>query len=66
MAVHVTMARELARRRGLGEVEIVAADARAMGLPSGSFDVVHARTVLVTVPEPAQVLAEMVRLARPG
>ena len=33
---------------------------------SGSFDLVHARTLLVTVPEPAEVLAEMVRLARPG
>ena len=27
---------------------------------------VHARTLLVTIPEPAEVLAEMVRLARPG
>ena len=26
----------------------------------------HARTLLVTIPEPAEVLAEMVRLARPG
>ena len=31
-----------------------------------SFDLVHARTLLVNVPEPAEVLAEMVRLARPG
>jgi SAM-dependent methyltransferase len=36
------------------------------GLPSGSFDLVHARTLLVTVPQPATVVAEMVRLARPG
>jgi ubiquinone/menaquinone biosynthesis C-methylase UbiE len=63
---HVTMARELARLRGLGNVDIVAADARRTGLPSGSFDLVHARTLLVTVPEPAEVIAEMVRLARPG
>jgi hypothetical protein len=27
---------------------------------------VHARTLLITIPEPAAVLAEMVRLARPG
>ena len=26
----------------------------------------HARTLLVNVPEPAEVLAEMVRLAKPG
>ena len=59
------MARELARQRGLGNVDIVAADARRTGLPSSSFDLVHARTLLVTVPEPAEVVAEMVRLARP-
>jgi short-subunit dehydrogenase/SAM-dependent methyltransferase len=63
---HVAMARELAARRGLGNVEIIAADARRTGLPSGSFDLVHARTLLVTVPEPAAVVAEMTRLARPG
>jgi ubiquinone/menaquinone biosynthesis C-methylase UbiE len=63
---HVAMARDLARQRGLGNVEIVAADARRTGLPSGSFDLVHARTLLVTVPQPAAVVAEMVRLARPG
>jgi ubiquinone/menaquinone biosynthesis C-methylase UbiE len=44
----------------------VAADARRTGLPPGSFDLVHARTLLVNVPEPAEVLAEMVRLAKPG
>src|SRR3984885_14687137 len=63
---HVATARELARQRGLGHVEIVAADARRTGLPSGSFDLVHARTLLVTLPQPAAVVAEMVRLARPG
>ena len=63
---HVAMARELAGQRGLGHVEIVAADAQRTGLPSGSFDLVHARTLLVTVPRPAAVVAEMVRLARPG
>jgi len=44
----------------------MAADARHTGLPSGSFDLVHTRALLVNVPEPAQVAAEMVRLARPG
>jgi SAM-dependent methyltransferase len=42
------------------------ADARSTGLPPGSFDLVHARTLLVNLPEPAVVAAEMVRLARPG
>lgn len=64
--VHAAMARQFAADRQLPGVEIVAADARDTGLPPGSFDLVHARTVLVTVPEPAAVVAEMVRLARPG
>ena len=42
------------------------ADARHTGLPTGSFDVVHARTLLTNVPDSLQVAAEMVRLARPG
>jgi ubiquinone/menaquinone biosynthesis C-methylase UbiE len=63
---HVAMAREFAVQRGLANVEIVAADARRTGLPPGSFDLVHARTLLVNVPKPAEVLAEMVRLAKPG
>jgi ubiquinone/menaquinone biosynthesis C-methylase UbiE len=63
---HVAMASEFAANRGLADVEIVCADARHTGLPSGSFDLAHARTLLVTVPEPAEVLAEMVRLVGPG
>ena len=63
---HVAMARKFAAQRGLGSVQIVAGDARHTGLPPGSFDLVHARTLLVNVPEPAEVLAEMVRLAKPG
>ncbi len=64
--VHVAMASELVRHLGLRDVEILTADARHTGLPSSVFDLVHARTVLITVPEPGPVLAEMVRLARPG
>jgi ubiquinone/menaquinone biosynthesis C-methylase UbiE len=63
---HVALATEFAAGRGLRNVEVVTADARGTGLPSGSFDVVHARTVLVTVPDPAVVAAEMARLVRPG
>jgi ubiquinone/menaquinone biosynthesis C-methylase UbiE len=63
---HVAMAWELACQRGLGNVDVVAADARRTGLPSSTFDLVHARILLVNVPEPAEFLAEMVRLARPG
>jgi SAM-dependent methyltransferase len=63
---HVAMARHFTTQHRLGGVTIVAADARRTGLPPGSFDLVHARTLLVNVPEPAEVLGEMVRLAKPG
>jgi ubiquinone/menaquinone biosynthesis C-methylase UbiE len=63
---HVAMAAALARERGWDGVEVFVGDARHTGLPDGGFDLVHARTVLVTVPDPVPVLAEMVRLARPG
>jgi trans-aconitate methyltransferase len=63
---HAEMARQYTRELGLPGVEVMTADARQTGLPAGSFDFVHARTLLVTIPEPGDVLAEMVRLARPG
>ena len=51
---------------GLAGVEIMMADARRTGLPSGCFDLVHARTLLINVPRPEEVVAEMFRIARPG
>jgi ubiquinone/menaquinone biosynthesis C-methylase UbiE len=63
---HAAMAAEYAARLGLTGVEIMAADARSTGLSPGSFDLVHARTLLINIPEPAEVVAEMTRLARPG
>jgi len=63
---HVAQARELARERGLAGVHILEGDARHTGLPAASFDLVHARLLLVTIPDPASVVAEMVRLARSG
>ena len=63
---HTAMAAEFVSGHGLSGVAIVTADARHTGLRSGSFDLVHARTLLVNVPEPAVVVAEMVRLAKPG
>ena len=56
-SAHVAMARELAARRGMGDVEILKGDARDTGLPTDSFDLVHTRTLLITVPNPEQVLA---------
>jgi SAM-dependent methyltransferase len=63
---HVALAAEFAARRDLRGVEVVTADARHTALPSGSFDLVHSRTLLINVPAAHEVVAEMVRLARPG
>jgi SAM-dependent methyltransferase len=63
---HTAMAAAFAAERALPGVQTMTGDARRTGLPSGSFDLVHARTLLVNVPGPAEVVAEMVRLARPG
>jgi ubiquinone/menaquinone biosynthesis C-methylase UbiE len=63
---HTAMAAKFAYDRRLSGVEIVTADARHTGLPAGSFDLVHARTLLINQAEPAEFMAEMVRLAKPG
>jgi SAM-dependent methyltransferase len=63
---HVAMANEFVTRQGLAGVDVMTGDARATGLPTASFDVVHARTLLINLPDPGAVVAEMVRLARPG
>lgn len=63
---NVALAQEYARERGLANVEIVQGDARHTGFPESSFDLVHARTLLINVPQPEGVVAEMARLARPG
>ncbi len=65
-AEHVAQARELVDERRLTNVDVVQGDARHTGLPAGSFDLVHARLLLVTIPDPTAVVAELVRLARPG
>jgi SAM-dependent methyltransferase len=61
----VESGRELVEQHGLA-VELVQADATATGLPGGSFDLVHARTLLLNVANPEQILAEMVRLTKPN
>jgi ubiquinone/menaquinone biosynthesis C-methylase UbiE len=59
------IARELLEARGV-EAKTVQGDAAATGLPYASFDLVHARALLINVTAPAATVAEMVRLARPG
>jgi len=63
---HVAMARDMVASRQLSNVELVQGDARSTGLPAASFDLVSARLVLVNIPDPGQVVAEMARLVRPG
>jgi SAM-dependent methyltransferase len=65
-AALASLARQLTREKGLANAEIMQADARRTGLPPSSFDLVHARTLLVNVPDPGEVVAEMARLAKPG
>jgi ubiquinone/menaquinone biosynthesis C-methylase UbiE len=60
------LARQFLAEHNLRNVEVRHADAKASGLPRASFDVVHARLVLVNVPEPQRVVEEMIALARPG
>jgi ubiquinone/menaquinone biosynthesis C-methylase UbiE len=62
----VAMARTFVKERGLSNVEVLQGDARATGLERAAFDVVTSRLVLVNIPQPDEVVAEAVALARPG
>ena len=62
----VARARRFVADAHLANVEVLEADARATGLPSAAFDLATARLVLVNVPKPEEIVAEMVRLVRPG
>jgi len=61
----LALAREEAARRGL-TLEFRAGDATALELPDSHFDVVTCRAAFHHFPEPARVLAEMARVAKPG
>jgi hypothetical protein len=60
-AAHVARARELACQRGLGNVDIVAADADAPHCPRARSTWCTPVPCWSTFPEPAEILAEMVR-----
>jgi SAM-dependent methyltransferase len=64
--VHVAQARQRSHALGLRNVHVVEGDARRSGLPAGSYDLVYARLLLVNIPDPEEVVAEMVRLVKPG
>ena len=65
-AEQVERARRFISNTHLTNVEVLDANARAVGLPERTFDLATARLVLVNVPRPEEVVAEMVRLVRPG
>ncbi len=62
----VELARRFVREQGLANVEIIHADARSTGLVRDSFDLVTSRLVLVNIPQPQEIIAEAVALAKPG
>jgi SAM-dependent methyltransferase len=65
-AEQVETARSFIAASHVANVEVLHADGRGTGLPDGAFDLATSRLVLVNVPEPEQIVAEMVRLIRPG
>ena len=62
----VQLARTFVAERGLTNVEVRHGNGRATGLPRASFDFATARLVLVNIPDPEEVVAEMAALVRPG
>jgi ubiquinone/menaquinone biosynthesis C-methylase UbiE len=62
----IALARQLLAERTFNNVELVAADAAETGLPSCAFDFAHSRLLLIVVREPERVVAELVRLVKPG
>jgi ubiquinone/menaquinone biosynthesis C-methylase UbiE len=58
---------ELMSERGLDTtVRLIQGDARDTGMPAESFDFAHARLLLVNLPQPEEVVDEMVNVTRPG
>ena len=62
----VVRASALAETRGLANIEVHVGDGRETGLPRDAFDLVTTRLVLVNVPNPEELVAEAVAIAKPG
>jgi len=62
----VRLARQFVSDRKLANVQVAHGDGRSTGLPKDSFDFATARFVLLHVPHPEQIIAEMAALVRPG
>ena len=55
------------RDEGLGErIRLRSGDARTLDLPSNGFEGVISNSIIHHIPDPSPVLAEMIRLVRPG
>lgn len=65
-AVQLAAARAFVEEARLTNVSIIEGDAFNTGLPAGDFDVVHIRFLFAPVGRDAELLAEMLRLVRPG
>jgi SAM-dependent methyltransferase len=63
---NVALATAFAAGVTTANVQIVRGDARCTGLAESAFDLVHAPTLLINIPDPQDAVAEMFRLARPG
>ena len=62
----IAMAREVAAELDLTNLTLIQAQATETGLEPGSFDLAHARLLLVNVLDPHRVVAELSALVRPG
>jgi ubiquinone/menaquinone biosynthesis C-methylase UbiE len=61
-----TARRNVAAAGLTGRVEVLEADAKATGLAALSFDMVISNSVVHHIPKPAQLFAEVARLAKPS
>ncbi len=62
----VELARAFLDERRITNAQVLRGDAKSAALPHESFDLATARLVLVNIPEPEALVAEMVALVRPG
>jgi ubiquinone/menaquinone biosynthesis C-methylase UbiE len=62
----VELARKHLAEARIENVEVRQGDGKSTGLPRASFDMAMARLVMINIPEPERIVAEMVALVKPG
>lgn len=62
----IAFAEELAKKKGLGNIEFRVADVEALPFPNGSFDVVSCRFGVMFFPEQVKAFRECRRVLKPG